>query len=160
MQQFSLTITPTTHILAHSRGEDGDVFRRDDGGNIVFEHAGWHRALSDAMASCRGLADVSASAVRMRLVFKAETCQYERAYYADIGGPDRNGDVLQEERVRVHEAVAPGTRVTFTGAYNDARMTQEQLREMFTVLGDLVGLSPFGFNLGFGRFTVEELVFK
>ena len=77
--------------------------------------------------------------IQMDLQVRAPTQVYARRY----------GD----DQFRRHEAIMPGTRVDFTGIVAD-HVTEQMLHTLLDRMGKSIGLSPYGFRLGFGRFSI------
>ena len=133
------------------------MFERDGRGRIVIPHGSWYRALSDALDTCESVPEgTRAASIRMRLSITARTEQYHRAYYTD-GRQLSDTAIEQEGHVRVHEAIPPNEVIHLEGAYDVKALTLDALRDAFTTLGELIGLSPFGYNLGYGRFILEDM---
>jgi hypothetical protein len=40
---------------------------------------------------------------------------------------------------------------------NSRPPTKEEVKECFTIIGESIGLSPWGSKFGYGRFIVEEV---
>lgn len=143
MKDASYTLEFTTHVLANGTGPQGqpDHFQRDGSNNIVFQQSWFHSAFCQAieLAHLRG---VKAGDIHMDLTFTAPTEQYNRRY-----GP---------EKYREHEAIMPGTKVTFNAVVGD-NVTEQMLRQLLEKMGKYVGLSPYGFKLGFGKFGVVSV---
>jgi len=134
--------------LANGTGPSGerDVFQRDNEDNIVFQQAAWFSAFAQGidLARVRG---IKPGDIHMNLSVKAPTEMYERRY-----GDGAHG----ESKYRVHEAIMPGTTVTFEAVVSD-HVTESSLKEILTKIGKYVGLSPYGFRLGMGRFNVVSV---
>lgn len=158
VQAFTLHARLITHILANGQEGGAAVFKRDGRGRVVMEHTGWHRAISDAIGLVPDMEyEVTARHVRMRLTIVTNTDTYVRRYFLDDKGTYNGTTVEQREYTREHEAIYPGTVLELGGCYDSRLISEDQLRALFEALGELVGLSPFGYNLGFGRFSVERL---
>lgn len=143
MKDASFELCFTSHVLANGTGADGkpDQFQRDVDNRIVFQQCWFHSAFCRAieLAHMRG---VKASDIQMDLTFTAATQPYRRRY----------GDAC----FRTHEAIMPGTRVTFNAVVADS-VTENMLRILLERMGKFVGLSPYGFKLGYGKFSVVKV---
>lgn len=143
MKSAEFTLEFVRHVLANGRGPKGehDVFERTSDGDLIFYQTWWYSAFSKALesAAVRGIkpADISVA-----LTVKAETAKWNRHY-----GPGKS---------RVHEAIMPGTRVTFRAEVAD-KITESNLTEILERMGRFVGISPYGHNLGYGRFKVVKV---
>lgn len=143
MKDARFTLEFTQHVLANGTGPDGkpDRFQRDGANNIIFQQSWFHSAFCQAieLAHMRG---IKAGDIHMDLTFTAPTQLYNRRY-----GP---------EKYREHEAIYPGTKVTFNAVVAD-HVTDQMLKQILERMGKFVGLSPYGFKLGFGKFGVVEV---
>lgn len=139
--QFSLEFT--SHVLANSTNSDGekDVFQRDSDGKLVFQQSWWYSAFTKAieLSHIRG---VKPGDISMDLIVDAPTKPYHRRY--------------GEAKIRIHEAIMPGTVVNFNAVVSD-QVTESILRLLLDKMGTFVGLSPWGYNLGYGKFKVKKL---
>ena len=140
MKLTSFSIEVLTSILANQIGPNGesDHFQRDSTGALIFGAAWWHSAFCTAidMLRMRGIKGVD---IQMDLQVRAPTQIFARRY----------GD----DHFRRHEAIMPGTQVTFTGIVAD-HVTEQMLGTLLDRIGKSIGLSPYGFKLGYGRFNV------
>ena len=143
MKDASFTLEFTQHVLANSTGPDGrkDRFQRDGQNRIVFQQSWFHSAFCQGIELAR-LRGVKAADIHMDLTFEAPTEDYNRRY-----GP---------EKFREHEAIMPGTKVTFNAVVAD-NITEQVLRQILERIGKYVGISPYGYKLGFGKFNVTEV---
>ena len=143
MKNATIEIEFLSHCLAVGVGYDGkpDHFQRDPLGRLVFLQSGWFALLSSAIdiAKLRG---VKATDIMVDLCVNAETEVYSRRY--GLGS------------IRKHEAIMPGTKVGLSAIVAD-HVTESVLRTIFENAGRWTGLSPFGWRLGFGRFTVSDV---
>lgn len=146
MKDATFTLEFTTHVLANGTGPKGepDHFQRDGANQIVFNQSWWHSAFSRAIEFVR-MRGIKASDIQMDLTFTAPTQVYKRRYGS-------NG----QDHYRPHEAIMPGTRVTFNAMVSDA-VTAQVLRGLLERIGKYIGISPYGYRLGFGKFTVIEV---
>lgn len=140
MKNTQFVLEFVSHVLANSVGPNGerDYFQRDGSNQIVFQQSWFHSAFSHAIELAR-IRGVKASDIQMDLTFTAPTQVYRRRY----------GD----NKYRPHEAIMPGTKVTFNAVVAD-HVTEQILHNILERMGKFVGLSPFGFRMGFGKFNV------
>ena len=144
MKDAQFTVVFVTHSLANGTGPNGgrDMFQRDHNNNIVMGQSGWYSAFAQGidLARVRG---IKPGDIHMNLSVSAPTEVYERRY----------GDA----KMRKHEAIMPGTKVTFEAVVSD-HVTQSNLRQILERIGKYVGLSAYGFRLGYGHFSVLEVI--
>ena len=143
MKLCEVRIEFLTHCLANQVGPGGepDHFQRDSTGSIVFNSTWWHSAFCATIDMLR-MRGVKAADIQMDLLVRAPTQVWARRY----------GD----DQYRAHEAITPGTRVEFTGIVAD-HVTEQMLHGLLDRMGKSVGLSPYGFRLGFGRFNLIDV---
>lgn len=144
MKNATFTVEFIRHVLANGRGPNGekDVFERDGDGALIFHQSWWYSAISKAIesASIRG---IKAGDIDMDLSVRADTRMWNRHYGSGAA-------------TRTHEAIMPGTKVTFQASVAD-RVTESSLTEILTRVGKYVGISPYGHKLGYGRFRVIDV---
>jgi hypothetical protein len=140
LKDATFTLEFTKHVLANSIGPTGkkDHFERDSENRLIWQQSWWYSAFARSiqLAKQRG---VKAGDICMDLSVEATTEIY----------PRRWGD----GKIRTHEAIMPGTRVSFEAMVSD-HITTSVLEEILKKMGQFVGLSPYGYRLGFGRFRV------
>ena len=143
MKEVKFELEFTSHVLANSTNVQGqqDVFQRDGDDNLVFQCSWWYSALTKAIELAR-IRGIKASDISMDLTVKAPTEIYNRKYGGD--------------QYRKHEAIMPGTTVTFNGMVGD-NVTASVLADILHKLGSYIGLSPFGHGIGAGRFRLKSL---
>lgn len=141
LAQFKLRFT--SHCLANGRsGDTGhDVFPRDGNNCMIWQKSWFFTAFKQAI-ELAGIRGIKPGDINVNLLVDAPTQVYTRHY----GG----------NRTRAHEAIMPSTVVAFEAAVDD-RVTASALKNILEKLGHFIGLSPFGYNLGFGRFEVVEV---
>jgi hypothetical protein len=130
--------------LSCGNAEDGgmDLFQRASDGSIIWSQSWWHAVLSRARAELE-LDNLNISDIQLSLSVVADTAPYNRKY-------GRN-------KFRCHEAILTGTQVKFDFAIKD-RVTLEELKTMFEHIGKFIGISPYGYNLGYGKFKLLDVV--
>lgn len=143
MKDAKWTLEFTTHVLANGVGPDGskDHFQRDSQNKLIFQQSWWYSAFTRAiqLAHIRG---VKAADIHMDLAVEAPTEIYRRRY----------GD----DKFRTHEAIMPSTQVGFEAIVAD-HVTESNLKTILDRMGKYVGLSPYGYRLGFGKFNVIDV---
>ena len=143
MKDASFTLEFTTHVLANGVGPDGekDHFQRDSVGKLIFQQSWFYSAFSRAieLAHIRG---IKAGDIHMDLSIDAKTEVYHRRY--------------GQGKFRSHEAIMPGTQVQFAAVVAD-RITETELTTILTRMGRFVGLSPYGYRLGYGKFNTVKV---
>ena len=143
MKLAKFTVEFLRHVLANDTVESKrDVFQHAGDGSLVFKQSWWYSAFSAALPGT-GLRGIKPGHICMDLIVDAKTQRYYRHY--------------GKGQVRVHEAIMPGTKVTFQALVED-HVTESALRTLLDRVGRFVGLSPYGHKLGYGKFllvTVE-----
>lgn len=143
MKDVSFTLEFTRHVLANSNTPGGDPcnFQRDSRDNLIWQQSWWYSAFSKAI-EMEGMRGVKAGDIHMDLSVQAPTEMYRRKYGRD--------------KCRTHEAIMPGSQVTFNAVVAD-HITKSNLNAILERMGKYVGLSPFGYRLGFGKFNVTDV---
>ncbi len=146
MKDAKFTLEFTKHVLANSIGPDGkrDRFERDSDNRLIWQQSWWYSAFARSiqLAKIRGIKPAD---ICMDLSVQADTDLYPRRWI-ERGQP----------RIRTHEAIMPGTKVSFEAMVAD-HVTTSILEDILKRMGQYVGLSPYGYRLGFGRFHVVEV---
>lgn len=120
---------------------DSDKFQRASDGSIIWSQSWWHAVLTRAKKDLD--MDVDVADFAFSLSITADTSSYRRKY----GG----------KKFRVHEAIMTGTQVKFDFALKN-NATLEELETMMKHIGQFIGISPYGYNLGYGKFRVVDAV--
>jgi len=143
MKETQFALEFTSHVLANSTNFDGqkDMFQRDSDDKLIFQQSWWYSAYTKAIELSR-LRGVKPGDISMDLTVEAATQLYDRRY----------GD----NKTRTHEAIMPGTVVEFNAVVAD-HVTESILRLILDKMGTFVGLSPYGFRLGYGKFKVKSI---
>ena len=152
MKDATFTLEFTRHVLANSMGPgpaddrvDGEMkkdrFERDSQDRLVWQQSWWYSAFARSiqLAKVRG---VKPGDICMDLSVDAPTELYPRRW--------------GEGRIRTHEAIMPGTKVKFEAMVSD-QVTTSTLQDILRKMGQFVGLSPYGYKLGYGRFRVASV---
>jgi len=143
MKDARITIEFITHCLASGRQEKNgyDEFEKDNDGNIIWRQAWWYSALMKAI-ELSDIKNIKAAHFHFSPVVTAATEIFKRKYGRD--------------KFRTHEAIMPGTVVTFE-AVVDAAVTESVASAVLDRMGKYIGLSPYGYNLGYGKFKVVKV---
>lgn len=146
MKDAIFTIEVIRHILANGYDSDGDHdrFQRDSTNAIIFQQSWWHSAFAAALPGT-GIRHIKPNDICMDLTVDTKTELYKRRYGRDS--------------YRVHEAIMPGTKVTFQALVAD-HVAESNLRTLLDRIGRFIGLSPYGHKLGFGKFRLLGLEVK
>lgn len=142
MKDARFTVEFVTHCLATGGIPEEnipDTFQRDSNDRIIMQQPWWHAAFTRAISLSRLDDKVKATDIQMDPAVVAETQRYQRRF--------------NQDEFRTHEAVMPGTRVTFNAMVED-NVTKDILTAILERLGKYVGFSAYGFKLGFGKFNV------
>jgi len=75
--------------------------------------------------------------------------------YKAYGLPMDDDNLDTHDLIRKHEAIYPGVKIKFSAVVSD-HVTQSQLTNILTTMGKFVGLSPYGYKLGYGKFNLLE----
>jgi hypothetical protein len=144
MKDAKFTLEFVSHCLANGRSQDRncDTFDRDSEGRLIWSFVWFYAAFQKAIDGA-GLYDLKPGYINPCLTVNAKVSIYKRK--------------IKENWFRRHEAIDPGTRVTFAAVVDDV-VTESSLRTLLDWVGKFVGISPYGYNLGFGRFNVIEVV--
>ena len=143
VKDVSFILEFTRHVLANGTAPNGDRdrFQRDSTGKLIWEQSWWYSAFNTAIELSR-MRGIKAADIHMNLTVEADTELYKRRY--------------GEDKFRTHEAIMPGTQVTFEAMVSD-QITESNLTVILERMGTYVGLSPYGYRLGYGKFNVIEV---
>lgn len=143
MKDATFTLEFVSHVLGNSVNKNGekDRFQRDELNRIVFQQAWFHSAFQKAIELSK-IKGVKPSDIQVELTFEAPTKIFARRY--------------GEGKYRIHEAIMPGTKVKFNAIVAD-HITEKILFTILDKMGKFVGLSPYGYKLGYGKFNVSEV---
>lgn len=138
------TITFTVEFLQPSlasgtRDDDISKFPRSKDGKIIFQDAWWHSAISAALHGTLEAENISPSDIRIDPEISVDTELYKRRY---------NGTME-----RKHECIPAGATITLRAAV----ASNVSLKDFHTImdrLGRFIGISPFGYRLGYGKFKI------
>jgi hypothetical protein len=128
-----------------ANGRPGDItcrFNRDTEGMLVFESRWWHSAISAALKNMPDMKHVSPEDINVALQVRAATKLHERTYFKH-----------DKKCRRVHESIPPGAIVKFEALVAD-QVSESNLKAILSMIGSYIGMSPFGYKLGFGKFKV------
>lgn len=118
----------------------------------------WRWAIQEAFNSMDLIPEVDVDYIRLPIEIPAPTI---RTY-------KRNWESRNEESFECFQA---GTVITFPvfilseleqKNFNGIRMssrppTKEEVKQCFSIIGESIGLSPWGSKFGYGRFAIEEV---
>ena len=143
MTTVEITIEFLTHCLSVGSEQCRDVseFDKDKDGGIIWRQSWWHAALAKTI-EVHGLSSVDPAQFLFDPTVTAETARYRRKYGYN--------------KYREHEAILPGTRVTFRAAIS-GNLTVGAVADIMTCMGRFVGLTPYGHKLGYGKFKVIKV---
>lgn len=136
-----MTLNFITACLGNVRREACDLMERDGQGNVVFLNSWWHDLL---VYGSRALNRHQNTILQVRIHphIQGEVKKYRRYY-----GPDKYKD---------HEAFLAGDEITIRAMLPDG-MCEHDFREILRLAGGYRGISAYGWQNGFGRFTVKPL---
>lgn len=126
---------------------DACYFDRDSENNVVIPQEHWYGAISEVFKQ-RGIKHDPGS-LRMNTSVCVETIRFRRPY--------------NRSQSRMHEAIPANVEVTFNGMSHLVKdtdkepFTKEQLLEIFTLIGNHIGISPWGRQRGYGDFNVISI---
>jgi hypothetical protein len=143
MKDAKFTLEFVTHCLANGKkdGERLDTFPRDSHGKLIWKYSWWYAAFSRAINEA-GLRDIKPNQINVCLTVEVGVQIHRRR--------------IKDKWYREHEAIFPGTKVSFDATVDDA-ITEAALRTLLERVGHYIGISPWGHNLGFGRFEVVDV---
>lgn len=147
MKEAEFTVEFNTHVLANNihTKDNVNIFQRNtDGSELIFQASWWYTAFNKAIQLLK-VRGVKPSDITVDLSVSAPTSIYNRRY--------------GRGEARDHEAIPAGSRVTFKALLAD-HITESTLEAILAKLGSYIGISPFGHNLGYGKFTVVNLTVK
>ena len=145
MKDAKFEVEFLTHCLANSEpgtASAADTFQRDGDGKIVMQQSWFHSAFGKAIYLARLEDQVEPGEIQIDPSVKADTQNWVRHY--------------GEGMSRTHEAIMPKTRVVFDCMVAD-HVTHRMLHAILEKMGKYVGLSPYGFRLGYGKFNVISI---
>jgi len=144
MKDLSITVeflTPCLVLGPIDRDTNCEYFERDSHNNIVWNQAWWYSAITKTISMFK-LKDVSAKDFNWALAVVAKTETYNVKY---SGTKYRNHECLPAREPVTFEAVVPDD------------LDEEVINELFTRMGKYVGISPYGYNLGYGKFGLLSI---
>lgn len=144
MKDATFTIEFVSHCLANGRdpqNKDHEVFAKDSRGRVIWQTNWWHSAFQRAINEGK-LRNIKPAQINICLVVEVEISVYHRR--------------IEEGWYRDHEAICPGTQVSFKAVVDDG-ITESAFRTLLERVGSFVGISPWGYNLGYGRFEVLDV---
>lgn len=164
-KKITLPCRLETPFLGSLHGRDHimrfDTVKINDDMYIKVNTAQWRWAMKEALDSMGILAETGIDYVRLPIKLKAPSIRY----YSLRGSSKEGG------RNTVHECFQAGTVLTIpvfvlsvlegsdgmAGLFNQRPPTEKEVVECFSIIGECIGLSPWGSKSGFGRFSVEDM---
>lgn len=141
MKNGKIEVEFVTHCLSSgNRDAVSDRFVKDSNQAIIWNQSWWYSALTSAIPGS-AVREIKPGHFNFNPIVKAATQSYRRKYSRD--------------KYRTHESIFPGTRVTFEFVVPD-HVTESMVSKVMDYLGKFVGLSPYGFNLGYGKFELKK----
>lgn len=149
MYKATMTVEFLTPCLSAANFDDDgrDRFLRDGRDCLIWKQAWWYAALAQAIPAAD--LDENANVSPKDFRFDLEVCADELEFFP------RQYDKTQ---TRVHEAIPRGSNVTFRFMVGQG-VSEDDVAEIMSVLGKYIGMTPYGYNLGYGKFNVTELTF-
>ncbi|MEE8575668.1 MAG: hypothetical protein V3T31_00290 [candidate division Zixibacteria bacterium] len=148
MKDATFTIEFVSHCLASGRSRDPgdkvDRFDKDGSGKLIWKYSWWYSAIQQAIkiGSFKGIkpndVNICLTVNAPIEVFKRRVVEGDNVWYKN------------------HEAIMPGGQITFEAVVAD-HVTEQLLSEVLSRTGKFIGVSPYGHNLGFGRFEVVDV---
>jgi hypothetical protein len=121
-----------------------EYFDRDSRNNVVWSQTWWYSAISKTIEMFE-LKNITPKDFIWAPTVTAVTGIHEVKYSGN--------------KLRKHECFLPGHDVTFEAAV-PKELDLEAVKELFTRMGKYSGLSPYGYNLGYGKFNVLSIEIK
>lgn len=146
MRRMRATIQFTSACLANDPGSEDNVdrFDRDNHDRVIIRpnclEASIHKSLAFVPFK-----HISSTDVIIAPELEAGTAIWDRTYSSK-----------GQRCSRTHETIPQGSKCVLELAASEA-VEPGQLEELLTAMGRFVGISPFGHNMGFGRFSLINL---
>lgn len=142
MRTVSFLVEFTYPVLANNDqlATEPNAFYRDEDGKVVMQRRWWHAAV--VAASAAAPFDIVASDLLIGGPVDVVTTRMRRKHSTDAG-------VVEKE----HECIASGSVVRIHAEVAD-RVDDTLLRDVLSYVGTHIGISPFGYKQGFGRFKI------
>ena len=144
MKYATFTIEFISHCLSHGNRiptEDCDKFQRDGDNALIFHQSWFYTAFAKALGAIQ-LRGVRPGDILVDPTVNAPTTVFNRRY--------------SRVKFRKHESILSGTRVTFKAMVSD-NITTSVLNTLLKHVGAFIGISPYGYKLGYGKFNVIEV---
>ena len=148
MRKISVDIQFTSPCLANAPMGDtitADKFDRDRNNRVLIRPNCLESAVHKTLRFSE-FGDINAHDVIIAPEIDTPTRMWSRQYMSK-----------GTRQARTHEIIPQDQTCTLEVAASD-NVSDTQLREFLTALGKFVGISPFGHNMGFGRFSVINAV--
>jgi len=131
----------------HPDPEPNKMLRNSDGA-VIFHHSWWRSVVGQA-ASAYNKHQKVVSKIRFNPEIDGTVKLYKRYYYTD------DGRGTKVKRYKLHESFFCGDVIGVKALIPDA-IPLDDFKELMDVVGAYYGISPFGWDRGFGRFKVVE----
>ena len=141
MQEVTARLRFITPCLGQIRRNDYDRFQRDASGAVIFMNS-WWRQLLQYGARAFGKHQTLVMEIRVHPRVVGEVKRYKRYY-----GP---------HRFKEHEAFLDGD-VVEVRCMLPGNLPVEDFNKLFTLAGQWRGISPYGWQDGYGQFEVENV---
>jgi len=134
----------TTPCLGNVRDPQCDRMQRDRDGRVIFMPSWWRAAFAKA-ATALSRYHRLVDKIHPALQIDGTLTRIKRAYGSKM------------DRYKLHEGYAVGAVISarFILPFG---MTIGQFTELLEATGDYIGISPYGWQLDYGRFKVREVI--
>lgn len=141
MQEIVVKLRFITPCLGNIRRNDCDAFERDASGNVVFRHTAWYNVLAyGAQALSKHQALISQ--VRSHPQILGVTSTIKRWY--------------DDNAYRRHEGFGAGAEIIARFMLPTGIPTEDFIA-ILNLAGAYYGLSPYGWQYGYGKFEAEQV---
>lgn len=158
--KLNITIRLQKAILAVRRSEK---FRIMDivikNGTLMWEidPIQWRWAMNEALSAMGIRGETSSDYIRLPLYIPCPKVNYYERSYRDPEG-QRKKETFESFRGGSTFTIPVTILTQKENDYDDGSRppTEKELLEMFTIIGEDIGISPWGSKFGYGRFTVTR----
>ena len=147
MRDMKITIeflTPCLVLSKIDRKTNCEYFDRDSHGDIIW-NSGWWRSAINKTVDMFDIESLSSQDFTWALPVKCTTDKHKVKCHGK-----------RHIRYRKHECIPVGVPVTFEAAVSDT-VDEADAEDLFTRVGKYVGMSPYGYKLGYGKFIVLSI---
>jgi len=152
MYEVCLKLRFETPSLGSKRGEkegDPDQMIRGPDGNVTFSQT-WWRTIVCQGAKCYGKHQERVRSILWGSSVDGTTKMFTRYYLL------RDSQGRSQKLCKEHEAFLAGEIIGVKAMLPDD-IPIEDFKDIMAVAGQYFGISPFGWKMGFGKFTVTEI---